>query len=347
MILCSGTTVLAQNAPASYPDRSFTNPLLPSGADPWAVYHDGYYYYMQTTGNRLVLWKTRDLSRLAEAPKKTIWTPPAHTQWSKQIWAPEIHFMEGKWYVYFAADDGHNEHHRIYVLENTASDPMKGGWTFKGKVTDPSDKWAIDASVFSLDGRWYMVWSGWEGDTNGQQNIYLARMKNPWTIDGPRVKISYPRYPWERHGMLTSKTDPPHVYVNEGPEILAHNGQILLVYSASGCWTDFYSLGLLRLTDKSRILDPAAWVKLPRPLFTRDADSSVFAPGHNSFFRSPDGTQDWILYHANDRPGAGCGRERSPRMQPFGWDSQGLPVFGKPVKSGTRLALPSGTPAGA
>jgi GH43 family beta-xylosidase len=321
---------------------TFTNPLLPSGADPWATYRDGYYYYMQTMGKRLVLWKTRDLARLGTAERKTIWTPPANKAWSREIWAPEIHFMDGKWYVYFAADDGKNENHRIYVIENASPDPMQGTWVFKGKVADSSDKWAIDASVFPLGGRWYMVWSGWEGDRNGQQNIYLARLKNPWTIGGSRVRISYPLYPWERHGSLPEQ-DPSHVYVNEGPEILTHSGKVFLVYSASGCWTDFYTLGLVSLTDTTRVMDPRAWKKFPEPIFTRDADSSVFAPGHNGFFRSPDGTQDWIIYHANDRPGAGCGRERSPRMQPFGWDAAGMPVLGKPVRAGTRLTVPSGT----
>lgn len=321
-------------------ESTFTNPLLPSGADPWATYRNGYYYYMQTMGSRLVLWKTRDLAQLRTAERKTIWTPPLHTDWSKELWAPEIHFMDGKWYVYFAADDGHNEHHRIYVLENASADPMQGDWVFKGKVSDPSDKWAIDASVFSLAGKWYMVWSGWEGNVNGQQNIYLARLANPWTIEGKRVRISYPRYQWERHGDLGGDS---HVYVNEGPEVLVHQGKVFLVYSASGCWTDFYSLGLVALRDNRKVMDSSAWVKFPQPVFSQEPDSSVFAPGHNGFFRSPDGRQDWILYHANDRPGAGCGGERSPRMQPFSWDAHGMPVFGKPLRTSTRLAVPSGT----
>lgn len=345
IVFRDGWPHLRGDEPSAAPpnDETFTNPLLPRGADPWAIYRDGYYYYTQTMGSRLVVWKTRNLARLKTAQRKTIWTPPAEGAWSKGIWAPEIHFMDGKWYVYFAADDGRNETHRMYVLENASPDPMKGTWTFKGKVADPTDKWAIDGSVFRLRGRWYMVWSGWEGDSNGQQNIYLAALKNPWTIEGERVRISYPRYRWERHGDLGAKSDPQHVYVNEGPEILRHDGKVFLVYSASGCWTDFYALGLVQLTDNRKVMDPEAWVKFPKPVFTQDPDSSVFAPGHNGFFRSPDGTQDWIIYHANDRPGAGCGGERSPRMQPFGWDAGGLPVFGKPLKSGTRIKVPSGT----
>src|SRR4051812_40036657 len=104
--------------------QTFTNPLLPSGADPYSFYKDGYYYYTHTTGNRLELWKTRNLAELKDAPHQTIWTPPANTAWSKEIWAPEVMFLQGKWYAYFAADDGENRHHRMYVLENASADPF-------------------------------------------------------------------------------------------------------------------------------------------------------------------------------------------------------------------------------
>jgi GH43 family beta-xylosidase len=160
----------------------FTNPVLPSGPDPWAIYHNGYYYYMNTLRNRLAIWKTRDLAFLKSAQKKVIWKAPKHGNYSHDIWAPELHYLNVKWYVYFAADDGHNKTHRIYVLENDAADPLKGHWVFKGKTAAPSDKWAIDASVFKYHHQLYMIWSGWKGDQNGQQNIYIAKMKNPYTI---------------------------------------------------------------------------------------------------------------------------------------------------------------------
>jgi GH43 family beta-xylosidase len=340
----NGWPVVADGSPSYelHPGTTFTNPLLPSGADPWAIYHHGYYYYMQTAGDRLVLWKTKDLAMLGSAEKNTIWTPPPHTAYSRGIWAPEIHFIGGKWYIYFAADNGNNSTHRIYVLENEAADPMEGEWIFKGKIADPSDKWAIDASVFEYANQWYMIWSGWEDDVNGQQNIYIAKMKNPWTIEGKRVKISSPEYAWEKHGDLHGQT-PPHVNVNEGPEILQHGDDVFLIYSASGCWTDFYALGMLKLVHKGNILDPRSWKKYPDPVFKQSPENKVYAPGHNSFFKSPDGKQDWILYHANDHPGAGCGSERSPRMQPFTWHKDGTPDFGVPVKTDALLAIPSGT----
>jgi len=226
--------------------QTFTNPLLPSGADPYSFYKDGFYYYTNTLGDSLMLWKTRNLADLKNAEHKVIWVPPAKTAYSRELWAPEFHFIKGKWYAYFAADDGNNNHHRTYVLENASADPFQGEWVFKGKVaTASADKWAIDSDVFEQKGKLYMVWAGWEGDVNGRQNIYIAKMKNPWTIKGKRTLISTPTYSWERNGDLNDANNPSHVDVNEGPQFLKHGNKIFVVYSASGCWTDFYALGML------------------------------------------------------------------------------------------------------
>src|SRR3990170_4892724 len=304
---------------------TFSNPLLPSGADPFCFYKDGYYYYTHTTGNNIVLWKTKNLTDLKNADKKTIWTPPTGTNYSKEIWAPEIHFINDKWYAYFAADDGNNNNHRMYVLENASADPMQPDWIFKGKVADATDKWAIDGDVFIHRKQLYMIWSGWEGDQNGQQNIYIAKMKNPWTIDGKRLQISSPVFEWEKFGDLHDADNPPHVNVNEGPQLLKNGSKLFIVYSASGCWTDYYALGLLSFTGKNNLLDSAKWKKKAQPVFKQSKENAVYAPGHNSFFKSPDGKEDWILYHANRAPNMGCGENRSPRTQRFTWNKDGTP----------------------
>jgi len=143
---------------------------------------DGLYYYMNTTGTNLTIWKTSNPLDLNRAEKKVVWTPPATGPYSHEIWAPELHAIDGKWYIYFAADAGTNDTHRIWVLENSSSDPLQGTWTMRGKLADPSDKWAIDPSVFTHDGVLYLIWSGWPGDANGTQNIYIAKMTNPWSV---------------------------------------------------------------------------------------------------------------------------------------------------------------------
>jgi GH43 family beta-xylosidase len=165
-------------------------------------------------------------------------------------------------------------------------------------------------------------------------------MKNPWTIEIERSKISGSDFDWEKHGDLN---DPnlPHVNVNEGPQILTHENKLFVIYSASGCWTDFYSLGMLTTHSDSDLLDPNSWTKSPEPVFKQSTANAVFAPGHNSFFKSPDGTEDWILYRANSEPGQGCGKFRSPRMQKFSWNPDGTPDFGIPVKEDQKLKIPS------
>lgn len=321
--------------------KTFTNPLLPSGADPFSFYKDGYYYYTHTTGNSIKLWKTKSIAGLKKAEQKIIFTPPRGTAYSKEIWAPEIHFIDDKWYAYFAADDGNNNNHRMYVLENASADPMQGDWIFKGKVADATNKWAIDGDVFIYRKQLYMIWSGWEGDQNEQQNIYIAKMKNPWTIEGKRVRIAAPHFDWEKIGDLHDANNPPHVNVNEGPQLLRNGNKLFIVYSASGCWTDYYALGLLSFNGKNNLLDSTKWEKGPQPVFKQSKENAVYAPGHNSFFKSPDGKEDWILYHANSLPGQGCGKQRSPRAQKFGWNKDGTPNFGEPVKEHTALDIPS------
>lgn len=320
--------------------QTFTNPLLPSGADPYSFYKDGYYYYTHTTGRNIVLYKSKTIDGIKDAPHKVIWTPPKTGPYSKNLWAPEVMFLQGKWYAYFAADGSNNINHRMYVLENASADPMQGEWTFKGQITDETNKWAIDGDVIEHKGKLYMIWSGWEGDANGKQEIYIARLKNPWTVDGPRVKLSSPEYPWEKHGDL-DEPNLKHVDVNEGPQFLVHKNKIFIIYSASGCWTDHYALGMLTASIKGNLLDPKSWTKSGEPVFKSSLENGVYAPGHNSFFKSPDGKEDWILYHANDKPGQGCGGFRSPRAQKFTWNSDGTPNFGIPVKTGTPLNIPA------
>jgi len=338
---------------APRPVKTLVNPLLASGPDPWVVYRDGYYYYMHTTNKNLKIWRTRSIADLSDAESRVVWQAPKGTRYSSDVWAPELHFLRGKWYIYFAADAGHNASHRMFVLECDGRDPLDGNWQLKGKVTDEADRWAIDPTVLEQGSRLYLLWSGWEGEVNGTQNLYIAELSNPWTVKGPRVKISSPDFPWERVGDLTRRRDPEenpglnlidpaHVDVNEGPEILRHGDALFVIYSAGGCWTDYYSMGMLRAEANSNLLDPASWKKNPLPVFWQSAKSKAYGTGHGSFFRSPDGTEDWMMYHANGEPGQGCGNRRAPRAQRFYWNADGTPDFGRPVAIGTELATPSG-----
>jgi GH43 family beta-xylosidase len=314
--------------------HTFTNPLLTSGPDPWVEQMDDWYYVTHTTGQNLRLYRTKKMSDLRNAEVKTIWTPPATGMNSKQIWAPEIHFIQGKWYFYYAADDGMNENHRMWVLENASQDPFTGTWVDKGELELPGDKWAIDGTAFEHGGELYFLWSGWEGDANVRQDIYITKMANPWTAEGDRVLLSKPEFDWETRGGTPA--------INEAPQYFERGNRLYIFYSASGCWTDDYALGMLIADASSNPLQPTSWAKYVEPIFEKNASALAYGPGHNSFFTSPDGTEDWIVYHANPEPGQGCGGKRSTRMQKFTWTTDGIPEFGNPVQLGAGLEVPSG-----
>ncbi len=326
--------------PGALPPRAaataatFTNPLLPSGPDPWVYQKGGFYYYMQTTGTNLVLRKTARMSELASGVSTIIWTPKATGPASHDIWAPEIHFFDGKWYVYFTAGPGNCcGGQRLWVLENASPDPTTGTWTEMGQLLVPGqDQWAIDGTILEQNGQRYFVWSGQEVRSD-QQNIYIARMRNPYTLVGARTQLSHPQYSWELNG--TPK-------VNEGPELLQHAGKTFLLYSASHCSTDDYALGMLTASASANPLDASAWTKSATPVFTKSPAHNAYGPGHNSFFVSKDGTQNWLIYHANLQPNQGCGDARNPRMQQFGWNADGTPNFGAPAATGVALPRPSG-----
>lgn len=331
-------------------EGTYANPLCDYGPDPWAIWHEGSYYYMHTMVDSLVLWKTKDITDIRNAEKKTIWIP-ADPSNRHNLWAPEIHHINGKWYVYYAADDGNTDNHQMYVLENPNKDPFDGEFVMKGRIsTDKDNNWAIDGSVFENKGKLYMVWSGWQTrrvDTE-TQCIYIAEMKNPWTLGSERVLISKPELEWERHYINESGWNPPHkIFVNEGPQPLkSPKGKYIHVaYSASGVWTPYYALGLLTAEADADLLDPASWKKSPKPLFSQSPENGVYGTGHNSFFKSPDGTEDYILYHARDTQvdPPGMGDTRKPRAQKIEWGADDYPVFGVPYPKCKRLKKPSGT----
>lgn len=305
--------------------RMIANPVAPIGNDPWVTQKDGIYYYCYSWGGGISVKADRQLDKVLLFPGKKVWTPPKTGPYAKEIWAPELHFLRGKWYIYFAADDGQNAHHRMYVLESATDDPT-GGYVFKGQLRPDPDRWAIDGSVLQLKDQLYFIWSGWPGDKNGEQDLFIARMQDPWTIAGQRVLISTPELPWERQN---------HPLINEGPTALYHGNKTFIVYSASGSWANHYCLGLLTLTGKDP-LQKTSWTKSPRPVFA--GTPSVTSPGHASFTKSPDGTEDWIVYHAARRPDSAW--DRNTRIQKFTWSPDGSPFFGAPIAEGVKFAAP-------
>lgn len=319
-------------APAT---TTFTNPILSAGPDPWVYQKDGVYYFMRTTGGDVTVRKTAKMTDLGTAPSYVLWRAPASGANSHDVWAPELHFLDGKWYVYFTAGPGQCcGGQRSWVLENASADPTTGTWLEKGRIFNPTeDFWSIDMTVFEQNGNRYALWSGHENNGTEEQRIYISKMSNPWTLEGPRVELSRPQFTWERSGPVT---------VNEGPEIIKHGAKTCLIYSASHCFTDDYALGMLTCAATADPMVAASWTKSATPVLASNPANGAFGPGHNGFFKSKDGTQDWLIYHANLKAGQGCGDTRNPRIQPFTWNADDTPNFGTPVAVGTPITKPSG-----
>ncbi|MBU5353568.1 family 43 glycosylhydrolase [Paenibacillus barcinonensis] len=314
---------------------TFTNPVLEQRADPWVYRHtDGYYYFSASVPafDRIEIRRAETLEALREAEPVTAWTKRETGLMSANIWAPEIHFIDGKWYIYFAAahtsetNDGLFDH-RMYVLENASANPLEGKWMEKGQIRTRWESFALDSTTFEHKGTRYLVWAQKDPSIDGNSNLYISEMENPWTLRGEQVMISTPEYDWEIIGFK----------VNEGAAVLHRNGRLFISYSASA--TDHhYCMGLLTADEDANLLDPASWVKSPEPVFQTCEENGQYGPGHNSFTVSPDGKTDILIYHArNYKEIEGdplYDPNRHARAQVIHWNEDGTPSFGVPVPDG-------------
>ena len=319
LFLASGLTAGLALAP-----RTFQNPLA-HGADPCLTFDKGWYYLSVTTGRDVRIKRARHLGELKGAKAVTVYHSDDPAQ-SQAVWAPEFHRFDGKWYLYVTATAGPEPGHRMFVAEGTGDTPM-GPYRFKAKLqTDPKDEfYAIDGHPFRTpDGRMWFAWCGRPSDTG--QGLYLSRMANPWTLVGEREALNVGGYGCR--------------FVREGPETVQRDGKVFLAYSACGADTPDYKLGMVRADAKANLLDPAAWTQAPAPLLQRDDAAGVYGPGHNFFFRSPDGREDWIAYHAKPSTRLDYG-ERDTRAQRLLW-RDGWPFVGTPVPTGVDVPSPSG-----
>ena len=314
---------------------SWKNPIVRERADPHVFLHsDGYYYLVATVPeyDRIELRRAKTIDGLSSGQKKTIWKKHSSGEMGAHIWAPEIHNIDGKWYVYFTAAPAENIWDiRPYVLECDDQNPLTGDWEEKGRIKLAWESFSLDGTTFEHKGKRYFVWTQRGSAPYDGTNIYIAEMDTPTSIIGEPVMLTYPDYEWETRGYR----------VNESPAVLVWKDKVYMTYSAAA--TDHnYCLGLLTADADADLLDPKSWTKSPEPVLKSDEETSQYGPGHNSFTTTPDGKKVILVYHARDylfRDGvdgnALYNHDRATRAQELKWDADGNPVFGPPVKDGS------------
>lgn len=312
--------------------NNIMNPLIEQRADPWIYKHtDGYYYFTASVPeyDRIELRRSKTIQGLRDASAQVIWRKYNSGPMSANIWAPEIHYIDGKWYIHFAAartaetNEGLFDH-RMFVLENDSPNPLEGQWVEKGQIVTKWETFALDATTFEHRGKRYLVWAQKDPDIVGNSNMYIAEMSNPWTIKGEQVMITTPEYEWEKIGYL----------VNEGAAVLKKNGLIFISFSGSATDSN-YCMGLLTAEEDADLLDPSSWSKSAEPVLETSAIHGQYGPGHNSFTVSEDGTQDLLVYHARTYEHIEGDPLYDPNrhtfVRPIRWNADGTPDFSYPA----------------
>lgn len=305
------------------------NPIVLQRADPYVIRYKGTYYFTGSypAFDRIALRKALKLEDLQRAEEVVIWEKHETGPMSHLIWAPELHRIQNKWYIYFGAapNDGQSDdtfNHRIFCLENEAEDPTTGTWVERGKVETGMDTFSLDATSFELNGSQYLVWGQQDLDIPGHSNLYIARMENPWTLATTPVMLAKPEYDWE---CIRFK-------VCEGPAVITHDDHIYITYSASGTGPE-YAMGMLTADLDADLLDAASWSKSPNPVFTTNAEAHMYGPGHNSFTKAEDGVTDVMVYHVRNYTEIVGDPLYEPNRQAcaktISWGAEG-PIFGKP-----------------
>ena len=304
-------------------------PFIEQRADPYVVRHtDGNYYFTASVPayDRIVLRKSATLEGLRDAEEVTVWTKHESGEMSRHIWAPEMHYLQGKWYIYFAAGEEDNMWKiRPFVLECVGQDPMKDEWIERGKIKRSDDDiysfdaFSLDATIFENKGKLYYVWA--EKVSVGIQisNLYIAEMETPTKMKTAQVLLTTPDYDWER----------VDIWVNEGPAVVKHDGKIYLTYSASATG-ECYCMGMLSIDEESDLLDPREWKKEKKPVLHSDREKGFYGPGHNSFTKLPDG-RDVCVFHSRTYLEIVGDPLYDPNRHTFvmevKWDEEGKPVF--------------------
>ena len=295
--------------------KKFTNPIIPTEtdghtADPYVIRHDGYYFHCCCRLDGIYISRSSELCDIGSGEEFKVFDAPISGNMS-QWYAPELHQIDGEWYIYASPlVDEKKDLHTMCVLHNKSDNPI-GSYEFLGVVKGLENTWSIDGTIMEHDGDRWFIW------TNCAE-MFMTKMDSPTSITGPHISLMKPELEFETKCGL----------VNEGPAVLYRNGKTHIVFSANDSKYDDYCLGIMSHTDGD-IDNPSNWTKHSCAVFEKT--DSIYGPGHCSFTTVDENDEivDYIVYHANLQSGSGW-TGRSVWIQPFEWDDNDMPVFGKP-----------------
>lgn len=313
-----------------------TNPedtlIFETGSYPYLTKEGDTYYYLMPSSpsGRIAIYSASTPEGIKDAEPVTVWKSPYNEY--KNIWSPELHRIDNKWYIYFEADDGNTDNHHLYVLENDSADPTKGLWQLKGPIMI-NEEWnyGIHPSVFTVRDKKYLIWSGWEKrrTETETQCIFIAEMENPWTLKSDRVMISKPVYEWERQWINPDGSRSAYpIFVNENPEgFVSPNGKkVVILYSASGIWTAYAVVGMLKADASSNLLDPKSWHKVSEPVFTPVEDGNFIGASNITIAPNKDNSGSVLMYQAKHKDAT---NDNSIMLRNIKWEGDSALILGK------------------
>ena len=311
------------------------DPFVTKGSDGWYYFTASYPMYGKNAlegYDRVILRRARTIDGLKNAEEKTIWDEKDSETSFRFIWAPEMHEINSKWYVLFAASGSENNVWDIdcHIIMCEGNDPYNDKWIDKGKFEAcEGDEFSfrgfsLDMTHFECNGKHYVAWA----QNGGNSNVYLATVdpEKPWKTTCKAMLLTKPEYEWEK----------VNIPVNEGPAVMIHGGKVFLAFSASAPGPE-YCIGLMYADEKADLMDINNWTKLSKPLLTSNDLTGEYGPGHNSFVKDENG--EWVfVYHSRDekcyKGECGYGDQdplydpcRSARKRKVLWDENGFPIL--------------------
>ncbi len=243
--------------------------------DPFIMLHDGKYYAYGTHGSDGIEVYTSDNLNVWEGPLGVNSGYALHKNdvlGEKWFWAPEVYFINGKFYMYFSAEE--------HICVATADSPFG---PFKQEVQQPmiADEKCIDNSLFTDDdAKPYLLFDRF----NDGLNIWIAGLEDDlMTLKMETMtKCIHVSQPWEEVWPR----------VNEGSFIIKHNDIYYMTYSANSYESKFYGIGF---ATADNVFGP--WTKYDKnPIFQKPKD--LVGVGHSAMFTDKD-AQLRIVFHSH------------------------------------------------